>query len=59
MEPLILDRPPTVPTLPGDDGWPPPPGAARAESLIEAVGVLIFLALLIGAVVIMIRHRWR
>jgi hypothetical protein len=59
MKPLTLDRPPTTPTLPGDDAGPPPPGAARAEALIEGVGIIIFLALLIGTVIILIRNRRR
>lgn len=59
MEPLTLDRPPTVPASPGEGAGPSPPGAARAEALIEAVGIIIFLALLIGSVVAIIRHRRR
>jgi hypothetical protein len=57
MKPLTLDRPPTAPTLPGENAGPPPPGAARAEAVIEGVGIIIFLALLIGTVIILVRKK--
>jgi hypothetical protein len=34
-----------------------PPGTARVENLLETVGIVIFLALLVGAAVILIRRN--
>jgi hypothetical protein len=36
-----------------------PPGTARVESLLETVGIAIFVALLVGAAVILIRQNRR
>jgi len=58
METLALGRPPALPGLPEGETGPTPPGAARAETLLEVVGIGIFLALLAGTVAILIR-QWR
>ena len=42
----------------GETG-PSPPGTARVESLFVTVGIAIFLALLVGAIVILIRKHQR
>jgi hypothetical protein len=41
------------------DTAPLPPGTARVESLFVMVGAAIFLALLVGAIVILVRKHQR
>ena len=50
----VLDRPLITGT--GSTG-PVPPGTKRVESLIEGIGIAIFVALAISAAVILIQKR--
>jgi hypothetical protein len=56
MELLAFGRPPAT-----QEGTTEavPPGTARVESLLETVGIAIFVALLVGAAVILIRQNRR
>ncbi len=58
MEVLAQDRPALIPEL-GEAGiGSAPPGAANVATMLEIVGIAIFIALLVGAAVILIRrHR--
>jgi hypothetical protein len=58
MEPPPIGPPPSITEVPAG-GAGRPPGAARIGSLLEAVGLIIFAALLIGAATILIRQRRR
>lgn len=52
---LALDQPPSTPGTGGTG--PEPPGTERVQHLIEWIGIAIFAALVIGAIVILIRSR--
>jgi hypothetical protein len=57
MEVLAQDRPALI-TGVGEGGTgPAPPGAENVATLFEIVGLGIFLALLMGAAVILIRRH--
>ena len=49
-----FDRPLITGTASAD---PVPPGTERVEYLIEGIGIAIFVALAVGAAVILIRNR--
>ena len=53
-ESAVLDRPPVTGT---GSAAPMPPGTERVESLVEGIGIAIFVALAIGAAAILIRNR--
>jgi LPXTG-motif cell wall-anchored protein len=57
MELLAQDRPALITEAGEGDGGPFPPGAENVATLLEIVGISIFLALLAGAIVILIRRR--
>jgi hypothetical protein len=57
MDVLAQDRPAVIPQLGGADTGPAPPGTENVATLLEIVGIGIFLALLVGAVVILIRRN--
>ena len=54
---LAQDRPTLLPGVGKGDTGPSPPGAERVANLFEIVGTGIFLALLMGIAVILIRHN--
>jgi len=58
MELLAQDRPDVIPEVGKADPGPAPPGAENVATLLEIVGIGIFLALLLGAAAIVIlRNR--
>jgi hypothetical protein len=57
MELLVQDRPAVIPQLGEADAGPAPPGAENVATLFEIVGIGIFLTLLVGAAVILIRRN--
>jgi hypothetical protein len=57
MDLLAQDRPALFPEVGAADTGPAPPGTENVATLLEIVGIAIFLALLIGAAVILIRRR--
>jgi hypothetical protein len=58
MDLLAQDRPALIAGVGEGETGPAPPGAERVATLMEIVGIAIFLALLVGAVVILVRrHR--
>ena len=57
MDVLTQDRPTVMPQLGEADAGPAPPGAENVATLFEIVGIGIFLALLVGAAVILIRRN--
>jgi hypothetical protein len=57
MEPLAFGRPPATPGIGEGTTEALPPGTARVGNLLETVGIVIFLALLVGAAVILIRQN--
>jgi hypothetical protein len=57
MDMLAQDRPAVIPQLGEADAGPAPPGAENVATLFEIVGVGIFLALLVGAALILIRRN--
>ena len=58
MDVLAQDRPAVIPQTGEADAGPAPPGAENVATLLEIVGIGIFLALLAGAAVILVRrHR--
>jgi hypothetical protein len=57
MDVLAQDRPAVIPPLGDADAGPAPPGAENVATLLEIVGNGIFLALLVGAAVILIRQN--
>ncbi|MBJ6128531.1 hypothetical protein [Microvirga splendida] len=59
MEPLAFGRPPAIPGIGERATEALPPGTARVGNLLEIVGVVIFVALLVGAAVILIRQNRR
>ena len=59
MEPLAFGRPPAIPDIGKGATEALPPGTARVGTLLEMVGVAIFVALLVGAAVILIRKSRR
>ena len=60
MEPLALGRPPATSEIGEGTVAPSPPGTERIETLMVVVGIVIFMALALGAVVILVRkHRRR
>ena len=50
----VLDRPLVTGT---GSAAPIPPGTERVESLVEGIGIAIFVTLAIGAAAILIRNR--
>jgi hypothetical protein len=59
MAVLAQDRPALIPELGKADAGAPPPGAGNIATLLEIVGIAIFLALLTGVVVTLIRRYRR
>jgi hypothetical protein len=59
MEMLTQDGPALIPELGEGDAGPSPLGAQNVATLLEIVGIAIFLALLTGVVVILIRRYRR
>ena len=59
MELRALDRPPSLTGVEGRDSGPSPPGTDRVATLLEVVGITIFLAILVGAAIVMIRRNRR
>jgi hypothetical protein len=57
MDVLAQDRPAVIPQLGEADTGPAPPGAENVATLFEIVGIGIFLALLVGAVILIRRNR--
>ena len=57
MDVLAQDRPAVIPQLGEADAGPAPPGAENVATLFEIVGIGIFVALLVGAAVILIRRN--
>jgi uncharacterized protein (TIGR03382 family) len=57
MDLLAQDRPALIPGVGEADTGPAPPGAENVATLLEIVGAGIFLALLVAAVVILIRRN--
>jgi LPXTG-motif cell wall-anchored protein len=57
MELLAQDRPALITGAQEGDTGPAPPGTENVATLFEIVGIGIFLALLVGAAVILIRRR--
>ena len=57
MDLLAQDRPALIPEVGATDAGSPPPGTENVATLLEIVGVAIFLALLVGAAVILLRQR--
>jgi hypothetical protein len=57
MDVLAQDRPAVIPQLGEADTGPAPPGTENVATLLEIVGTGIFLALLVGAAVILIRRN--
>ncbi len=57
MQVLAQDRPALITGAGEGNAGPPPPGTERVATLLEIVGIGIFLALLVGAAVILIRRR--
>ena len=57
MEPLTFGRPPATAMIGEGTTEALPPGTARVGNLLETVGIVIFLALLVGAAVILIRQN--
>jgi hypothetical protein len=51
------DRPALIPGAGKRDSGPAPPGTENVATLLEIVGIGIFLALLVGAVLNLIRRR--
>ena len=57
LEPLALDR---ISSMIGTGPMgPEPPGTERVGQLLEWVGIAIFVALLVGAAVTLVRNRQR
>jgi hypothetical protein len=54
LQTLALDRPPSM--IETESTRAVPPGAGRVGQLIEWIGIAIFVALVIGAAVILIRN---
>ncbi len=59
METLAQDRPALIMGVGEAGTGSSPPGAENVATLPEIVGIAIFLALLVGAAVILIRQRRR
>jgi hypothetical protein len=57
MELLVQDRPALIPEVGQANSGPAPPGTENVATLLEIVGIGIFLALLVGAAVILIRRN--
>jgi hypothetical protein len=57
MDLLAQDRPALFPDVGAADAGSPPPGTENVATLLEIVGIAIFLALLVGAAVNLIRQR--
>jgi hypothetical protein len=57
MDLLAQDRPALFPEVGAADAGPSPPRTEKVATLLEIVGIAIFLALLVRAVVILIRRR--
>jgi hypothetical protein len=57
MDVVAQDRPALVPQVGDADAAPAPPGAGNVATLFEIVGIGIFIALLVGAAVILIRRN--
>jgi hypothetical protein len=57
LEPLALDR---ISSMIGTGAMgPEPPGTERVGQLLEWVGIALFVALLVGAAVTLVRNRQR
>ena len=59
MEVLAFSRPPATAGIGEGTTEALPPGTARAGNLLEIVGIAIFIALVVGAAVILIRQKRR
>ena len=59
MDLLAQDRPALIPEVLEVDTGPAPSGTENVATLFEIVGIAIFLALLAGAAVILIRQHRR
>jgi hypothetical protein len=59
MELLAFSRPPGIAEIGEGTTEALPPGTARAGNLLETVGIAIFIALLVGAAIILIRQNRR
>ena len=57
MDLLLQDRPALIPEVGEANSGPAPPGADNVATLLEIVGIGIFLALLVGAAIILARHN--
>ena len=57
LEPLALDRISYI--IEAGAMGPKPPGTERAGQLLEWVGIALFVALLVGAAVTLVRNRQR
>ena len=57
MDVLAQDRPAVIPQIGQADAGPSPPGAENVATLLEIVGIGIFLALLTGALVILFQRN--
>lgn len=57
MDVLVQDRPALIPQSGEADAGPAPPGAENVATLLEIVGIGIFLALLVGAALILVRRN--
>jgi hypothetical protein len=57
MDVLAQDRPAVIPQLGEADAGLAPPGAENVATLFEIVGIGIFLALLVSAVILIRRNR--
>ena len=59
MEPLALGRPLATSEIGEGTVVPSPPGTERIETLLVVVGIVIFMALALGAVILVRKHRRR
>jgi uncharacterized protein (TIGR03382 family) len=54
---LASESPPSIIGIGDSDTGPTPPGTTSVGNLLEAVGVAIFVALLVSALLILLRRR--
>jgi hypothetical protein len=54
MDLLAQDRPALFPEVGAADAGSPPPGTDNVATLLEIVGIGIFVALLVGAAIILV-----
>jgi hypothetical protein len=59
LEPVAFSQSPVGPGIGEGALEARPPGAARVETMLETVGIAIFLVLLVGAAAILIRRKRR